>query len=567
MALQINLVKSPGNIALPRNSHTFDQRGGTFGRADSNTWVLPDPDKFLSSCHCAIIFADNQFYLEDKSTNGTFVNGGFEPLGRGVRHVLRDGDFFEIGDYRFSVQLDQQPQMGFASPFDINPAPIDNTPLFGDTPKTDFFGTSALDSPSLFDQQQDPLALWDKSPQPKQSPFDNFSDLPVQDSSFGKESSSLLDDFVGIGKAPEKSFASMDYAPAIDQAVSWPTAKSESLIPEDWDDLLSPSSNKVDPAPFSQPVIPQDDLLSPFPVEPPITERDFGLTQASAPFEVPKPAQRVPLAERILGMNVPEEKAVPVQIPSPPPQAVVPPTPQQSFVQEKVEQAVVSQPQVQVPPVTASAANSNSNNPNKVASQVLIEALGLDASRLSEADMLEISRITGLLMREIVDGMLGVLRSRASIKNEFRMNVTTIQPVENNPLKFSVCVDDALENLFIKKSKAYKKPVEAFREGFQEIAEHQLAMIAGIRQGFEAMMERFNPEHLEKTFSKQVKGSVIPGMQKAKYWSSYAEYYQGFTDNMEFSFQHLFGSDFVTAYEDQLRRLTAARKMGESNNE
>jgi hypothetical protein len=36
---------------------------------------------------------------------------------------------------------------------------------------------------------------------------------------------------------------------------------------------------------------------------------------------------------------------------------------------------------------------------------------------------------------------------------------------------------------------------------------------------------------------------------------------------MEFSFQHLFGSDFVSAYEDQLRRLTAARKRGESNNE
>ena len=79
-------------------------------------------------------------------------------------------------------------------------------------------------------------------------------------------------------------------------------------------------------------------------------------------------------------------------------------------------------------------------------------------------------------------------------------------------------------------------------------------------------MERFNPEHLEKSFSKQVKGSVIPGMQKAKFWTSYTDYYQGFTDNMESSFQHLFGSDFVSAYEDQLRRLTAARKRGESSN-
>ena len=140
------------------------------------------------------------------------------------------------------------------------------------------------------------------------------------------------------------------------------------------------------------------------------------------------------------------------------------------------------------------------------------------------------------------------------------MNVTTIQPVENNPLKFSVSVDDALENMFLKKSNAYKKPVDAFKEGFQEIAEHQVAMIGGIRQGFERMMERFNPENLEKSFTKQGRGGVIPGMQKAKYWSSYTDYYAGFTDNMESSFQHLFGSDFVSAYEDQLRRLAAARK-------
>lgn len=163
-------------------------------------------------------------------------------------------------------------------------------------------------------------------------------------------------------------------------------------------------------------------------------------------------------------------------------------------------------------------------------------------------------------MREIVDGMMQILRSRTSIKNEFRMNVTTIQPVENNPLKFSVGVDDALENMFIKKSNAYKKPVEAFREGFQEIGEHQVAMIAGIRHGFERMMERFNPEILEKNFNKQGKGGVIPGMQKAKYWNNYNEYYKGFVDNMESSFQHLFGSDFVHAYENQLRKLAAVRK-------
>ena len=140
------------------------------------------------------------------------------------------------------------------------------------------------------------------------------------------------------------------------------------------------------------------------------------------------------------------------------------------------------------------------------------------------------------------------------------MNVTTIQPIENNPLKFSVGLDEAMENMFIKKTNAYKKPNDAFREGFQEIGEHQVAMIAGIRHGFEKMMERFNPTNLEAQFSKQGKGTVIPGMQKAKYWSNYKDHYESYSDNMESSFQHLFGSDFVSAYEEQLRKLANVRK-------
>ena len=552
MALEVTLVKTPGNILLPRNNHIFDQRGGTFGRADSNTWVLPDPDKFLSSCHCEILFADNQFYLEDKSTNGTFINGGFEPLGRGTRQLLRDGDFFEIGDYRFSVQLRTQPRNEFASPFDSAPAASinfsNNEALFDNVSKDHYFGQGVAGSPSLFEQQQDPLALWDQD--------SRFNLTPVDEPQLrARDDLALLDDFVGIDKSTSSdNYSSMSLGSGIDQAVSWPTVKAESLIPEDWaDDLMSPDINTPHKTVLVN-AIPEIEGLSPFALE-------SKVAISEQPFDSPNSNVRIPLAERILGMEMSQE----ISRSSQPASSTMmhdvksPPTTNMSI--PEVQPQIDLQSKVQAVKIASVSAAEAAPD------RVLIEALGLDASRLSSAEMIEISRVTGVLMREIIDGMLGVLRSRASIKNEFRMNVTTIQPIENNPLKFSVCVDDALENLFIKKSNAYKKPAEAFREGFQEIAEHQLAMIAGIRQGFEAMMERFDPEQLEKTFNKQVKSSVIPGMQKAKFWNSYKEYYQGLTDNMEFSFQHLFGSDFVTAYEDQLRRMTMARKRGDDNNE
>ena len=259
--------------------------------------------------------------------------------------------------------------------------------------------------------------------------------------------------------------------------------------------------------------------------------------------------------------ELPKKPQTPIQVPKPTPviaqQFIAQQPAQQAIVQPFITQPPIVQPTAPIPtPAIINVAVATSG----AANNRLITAMGLDATKFTTEQADEISDVVGELMREIVEGMMQVLRSRTSIKNEFRMNVTTIQPVENNPLKFSVGVDEALETMFIKKTNAYKKPVDAFREGFQEIGEHQVAMIAGIRFGFERMVERFNPDNLEKNFNKHGKSAVIPGMQKAKYWNNYKDYYLSFLDNMESSFQHLFGSDFVNAYEDQLRKLSAARK-------
>lgn len=156
-----------------------------------------------------------------------------------------------------------------------------------------------------------------------------------------------------------------------------------------------------------------------------------------------------------------------------------------------------------------------------------------------------------------------VLSFKKKIKEEFRINVTTIQPVENNPLKFSANLEDALENMFIRENNAYKKPVEAVQEGFQGIAEHQVAVLAGMQAAFKGMIERFDPEALEKRFEKYNKSGVIQFGQKGKNWQSYKAFHADLMNDIDNSFQHLFGYDFVQAYEEQMQRLAIARK---SNN-
>lgn len=140
------------------------------------------------------------------------------------------------------------------------------------------------------------------------------------------------------------------------------------------------------------------------------------------------------------------------------------------------------------------------------------------------------------------------------------MNVTTIQPVENNPLKFSANIDDALENMFLKSGNAFKRPLDAVTEGFDSVAEHQVAILAGIREAFKAVIERFDPILLEERFSKQGRGSLLPGSQKAKNWEAYASYYEDLVGDIDKSFQYLFGDGFVRAYEDQLQKLAISKK-------
>ncbi len=109
----------------------------------------------------------------------------------------------------------------------------------------------------------------------------------------------------------------------------------------------------------------------------------------------------------------------------------------------------------------------------------------------------------GELMREMVGGLMEVLRARAEIKSEFRMQLTTIRPVENNPLKFSASIDDALRNLLAPQSDAYLPPREALNEAMENIEAHQLAVMAGMQAALSSMLKRFEPGALERYFGEK----------------------------------------------------------------
>lgn len=187
----------------------------------------------------------------------------------------------------------------------------------------------------------------------------------------------------------------------------------------------------------------------------------------------------------------------------------------------------------------------------------LLSALGLDAREVAP----DVAAQLGAIVRVVVQGMIEVLRARGEVKSNFRMPMTSVRAVENNPLKFSLDADDALHNLFVKRNPGYLGAVEAFREGFEDIAFHELAMLAGIRAAYQSMVAKFSPANLEEAYAGNLRRtSVLPIGGRTKLWDMYCAQFGNIEKDGEASFQLLFGEEFAKAYHKQLDRLSRAAR-------
>ncbi len=186
----------------------------------------------------------------------------------------------------------------------------------------------------------------------------------------------------------------------------------------------------------------------------------------------------------------------------------------------------------------------------------LLRAAGIDPAAADPALVASL----GEVLRVVVEGLMGVLKARAEIKNQFRVAMTTLKPLDNNPLKFSVDANDALFNLFGRKTASFQSPVDAFRDAFEDLKAHQMAMMAGMRAAFTELMGRFDPDQLQEAFDRGMKrAAILDVINRTKYWDLYREMYKSLGDD-DSSFRRLFGDEFAQAYEEQMQRLTALRR-------
>ncbi|RCW87036.1 type VI secretion system-associated FHA domain protein TagH [Paracoccus lutimaris] len=73
------------------------ETGIQVGRRSGMNWVLPDASRYISGHHFDVALEDGKWWLHDRSTNGTFLQGHRHRLDG--PHALHHGDRFQVGQY------------------------------------------------------------------------------------------------------------------------------------------------------------------------------------------------------------------------------------------------------------------------------------------------------------------------------------------------------------------------------------------------------------------------------------------------------------------------------------
>jgi type VI secretion system protein len=187
--------------------------------------------------------------------------------------------------------------------------------------------------------------------------------------------------------------------------------------------------------------------------------------------------------------------------------------------------------------------------------RTFLDAAGMSDLRVGQDQTSATMARLGGVFRTMVVGLREILMTRASIKSEFRIEQTMIAAGANNPLKFSVSEEQALEAMVTPSVRGYLEAGAAAREALDDIKAHEVATIAGMQAAMRGVLAQLSPDVLEKQITSAGGITDVFKGKKARYWEAYEKLYSQIADQAESDFHETFAKAFAAAYKEQLTRL------------
>jgi type VI secretion system FHA domain protein len=186
--------------------------------------------------------------------------------------------------------------------------------------------------------------------------------------------------------------------------------------------------------------------------------------------------------------------------------------------------------------------------------QAFLHGLGVSQANIQSVDSSQWWEQLGQALQQSLLGVMDVMRARSEVKSSFRVNQTTFQQRENNPLKFSASIDDAFHNLFNRPGSSFMPARQAIAEAFADISQHETAIIAGARGAMTGMLVQLAPQKIEAAdYGGSFVDKLNPAQRQARYWAQYKALHTELSAELGKKNQQGVNDDFISAYEACLR--------------
>ena len=486
------------------------RRGAIVGRADTCDWSLPDPQRHISSRHFEIRYHDDGYWLQDTSTNGTFVNDSTDPL-QG-EHRIEQGDIILIGNYEIGAELSgSEAESGEGA--ESEPESWNGW--------ADSAAPAASSAGDEWGEPQDPPTVgagW-KSTEPG-------AGQPSQYSIAGPAT-----------PPPSRGFEWGERRPVAEEVPStdgWAPTHDAPDIPDGASVWEGPQAAPDTSSGWSSAAADRPQAAGPADIWGQIAE-DNVVDWARGGFGSPAP----PPPADPLGLEEDNSiNSMPLRSPVSPEEVVTAPTaPPRRKAKAKEAPALGPAPDADAERMIAQ----------------FLAASGIKIENLRGPRTDAIARAGGLL-RRLVAGLVVLVEARARAKSQMGAEATRLELDGNNPIKFARSPDQVLALLLSPPERGFMDSERAVEDAFFDLQSHQMATLKAMQGALRATLERFAPEAIRaRAETKGFLESILPAARDATLWRAYEREFSGVARGSDEAFMDVFAKEFRKAYEEQSR--------------
>ncbi|HDM8053685.1 type VI secretion system-associated FHA domain protein TagH [Vibrio harveyi] len=187
--------------------------------------------------------------------------------------------------------------------------------------------------------------------------------------------------------------------------------------------------------------------------------------------------------------------------------------------------------------------------------QAFVRGLGINPNMVPDENSEQWFEQLGQSFSLMLLGLMETLHNRAEFKQNNRLNHTAFRKLENNPLKFSANLEDAIHNLYNRNTASFMRADIAIKEAFVDIENHEKALMKGVEGTVSSVMSLVEPSSIysDAMSSDSFFNKIIPARKYAQSWKRFEGIHYQLTDEIINKESPFYLEDFAKHYENALR--------------